>query len=264
VTSLRRYGSAPYSVAVVHGGPGAAGEMAPAARVLSAGYGVLEPLQTAPTLEGQVQELRSLLADHAHLPAAIIGHSWGAWLSFIVAARYPMLAQKLILVGSGPFEERYAAGILETRLSRLGEDEQREAVILMRTLQGGGGKEALARLGALFSKADDFDPLPGEGGGCDLSPDLFRQVWGEAERMRRSGELLALGDRIRCPVAAIHGEYEPHPAAGVKEPLSRVIADFRFILLKECGHTPWCERRAKERFYAVLNAELTVPDRYIR
>ena len=58
--NLRKYGHSPYTVAVVHGGPGAPGEMAPVARELSSITGVLEPLQTKYSLEGQVQELREV------------------------------------------------------------------------------------------------------------------------------------------------------------------------------------------------------------
>lgn len=50
--NLRTYGNPPFSIVVIHGGPGAPGEMAPIARELSALEGVLEPLQTAVTLEG--------------------------------------------------------------------------------------------------------------------------------------------------------------------------------------------------------------------
>ncbi len=52
--NLRKYGKAPFKVAVIHGGPGAPGEMAPVARELSSVSGVLEPLQTATTIEGQI------------------------------------------------------------------------------------------------------------------------------------------------------------------------------------------------------------------
>lgn len=41
------WGKAPFTVAVIHGGPGAGGEMAPVARKLACDYGVLEPIQTA-------------------------------------------------------------------------------------------------------------------------------------------------------------------------------------------------------------------------
>jgi len=100
----RMYGQGPYGVAVVHGGPGAPGYMAPVARELANRWGVLEPLQTAISLEGQIQELRDALERHAELPVTLIGSSWGAMLSFIVAARYPDMAKKLILVRSAVFE----------------------------------------------------------------------------------------------------------------------------------------------------------------
>jgi pimeloyl-ACP methyl ester carboxylesterase len=57
-------------------------------------------------------------------------------------------------------------------------------------------------------------------------------------------------------VVAIHGDFDPHPAEGVKEPLAKAIENFRFILLKNCGHTPWIERDARERFYQLLAVEL--------
>ena len=70
--NLRRYGKAPFNVAVIHGGPGAVGEMAPVARELASGWGVLEPLQTATSLEGQIEELRAvlviLLKNCGHMP----------------------------------------------------------------------------------------------------------------------------------------------------------------------------------------------------
>jgi translation elongation factor EF-4 len=57
--NIRKYGSAPYRVAVVHGGPGAPGSVAAVARELAKGCGILEPLQTATTVAGQVDELRA-------------------------------------------------------------------------------------------------------------------------------------------------------------------------------------------------------------
>ena len=57
-------------------------------------------------------------------------------------------------------------------------------------------------------------------------------------------------------MVAIHGDYDPHPAEGVQKPLSALIEEFRFVLLKKCGHTPWLERQAQEEFYKVLEEEL--------
>lgn len=61
--NFRTYGKPPFEVVVVYGGPGAAGEMAPVARELAQTFGILEPLQTANTVEEQVEELRSILEN---------------------------------------------------------------------------------------------------------------------------------------------------------------------------------------------------------
>lgn len=260
LNNLRKYGREPYSIAVIHGGPGAPGEMALVARELSLVCGVLEPLQTADSISGQLQELRTVLQQHGELPVTLIGHSWGAWLSFILAAHYPELIKKLILIGSGPFEASYAGQIMPTRFSRLTETERIKAEALMAALQDFGHDNengALAEFGKLMSKTDSFDPLPKTWRADDeFQADIYRSVWREAEIIRQSGELLKLGEQIRCPVVAIHGDYDPHPAMGVERPLSRIIEDFRFILLKDCGHEPWHERLARERFYKVLKEEL--------
>jgi len=57
-------------------------------------------------------------------------------------------------------------------------------------------------------------------------------------------------------VAAIHGDYDPHPADGVEKSLSAVLKDFRFFQLKNCGHMPWIERQARDSFLEILNKEL--------
>lgn len=259
--NLRKYGSAPYTVAVIHGGPGASGEMAPVARELSRYYGVLEPLQTSSSIEGQVEELRSILEKHGDLPVTLVGHSWGAWLSFIFASQYPSLVKKLILVGSGPLEEQYSRPIVEKRLSRLTSEERSELRALL-DVPGDAGSvaknKAFTRLGELMSKTDSFNRLPRERDEdmVELQADIYDSVWREADEFRKSGKLLESGKSIKCPVIAIHGDYDPHPFEGVERPLNRIIKDFRFILLKECGHDPWMERNARDRFYQLLVEEL--------
>ena len=262
----RKYGTSPFRLAMLHGGPGAAGEMAPVARELSATYGVLEPLQSAYSIEGQVGELGRVLGRHSFLPVTLLGFSWGAWLGLIFAAAYPAAVRKLILVGSPPFEADYAAGILETRLSRMNGEERAEVRSLFEVLENPssrGKQEAFGRLGELFERTDAFDPLPIPPGTIDADVALFRSVWEEARALRTSGEILKIAAYLKCPVVAIHGDADPHPPAGVGTPLPRVVRDFRFILIQQCGHRPWIERQASEKFYAVLREELP-PDASLR
>ena len=168
-----------------------------------------------------------------------------------------------MLVGSGPFEHGYVGRIQTTRLSRLSRDEREEYESIIKTLDdpnARGKTEVFARLGVLASKTDQYDPMdrgtdvPGMDG---KQGNQFHSVLKEAQELRRTGKLLDFGNHIRCPVAAIHGDYDPHPAEGVQKPLSATLKSFRFILLKDCGHMPWIERQAKRKFYNVLKEELS-------
>jgi pimeloyl-ACP methyl ester carboxylesterase len=170
--------------------------------------------------------------------------------------------RRLILVSSGPFEEHYTHQLTKTRFERLSTAEQdafNQAILAFNQSDSPNREDALAHLGILAGKADNYDPLPDPDGGKDRFPlrgSVYQGVWESAAALRRSGELLNLGKKIHCPVTAIHGNYDPHPAAGVCDPLSSIIRDFKFILLDHCGHTPWLEKQARDNFYQSLKTEL--------
>lgn len=259
MTNLRKYGNAPFNIAVIHGGPGAPGEMAPVAKELSKLHGVLEPLQTKSTIKGQLLELKDILVKYGNLPIVLIGYSWGAMLSFIFTAQNLSLVKKLILVSSGVFEDKYAVDIMKTRLSRLTEKEQQEINVLSEILNNPSIKDKnriFTRLGEIILKADSYDPIPDKNKIIECQYDIFTSVWKEAKSLRSSGKLLGFGKKIKCTVVAIHGDYDPHPAEGIKMPLSDVLKDFKFILLENCGHRPWIERKAKDKFFNILKKEL--------
>lgn len=259
----RIYGQPPYRVALVHGGPGAAGEMAPVALELAADFGVLEPLQTKTNLLEQVEELASLLQTSADLPVTLVGFSWGAWLSILVTAHSPQAVEKLILIGSGPFEEQYLHQIHETRLSRLPDYEQREFYAILEQLDqphGTGTSETFTRLGQLAARTDQYDPFPDtpakQPNQSTSQGNEFHQVLRQGQELRKTGQLLSIAASIQCPVVALHGDHDPHPISGVALPLSSRLKDFRLITFDKCGHKPWIERYARDRFYLVLRQEL--------
>ena len=260
MNNYRKYGEKPFKIIVIHGGPGAIGDMKPVAKELSDEYGVIEYLQTAETIDGQVEELHNIVKNNSDKPLILIGHSWGAWLAYIYTSRYLNNIKKLILVGSGPFKDEYASQIMETRLHRMDKDERKEFDRLIRELHSddSGSKEMIiSRFGELMIKSDSFNPIPKENNIIEVNMEIYRKVWKEAEKMRKNGELLEIGKKINCSVTAIHGEYDPHPSEGVREPLSKIIEDFHIILLEKCGHKPWIEKEAKNTFYEVLRKELS-------
>lgn len=258
--NVRKHGNSPFTVAVIHGGPGACGELAPVASELAKYSGVLEPWQTKTSIEGQIQELKEILIHNGNSPITLIGHSWGAWLSYIFTARYPSMVRKLILVSSSPFEDSYSHGIMETRWKRLNDDEKSQLENLIQDFSDkhnrSDAERSLLNIGKLMQKADSFNIIPEPSAIIIPNVDVFRMVSNEASELRRSGELLHLGKSISCPVVAIHGDYDPHPYQGIQEPLGRMLERFRMFLLTDCGHDPWLERSARNEFFDILKNEI--------
>ena len=256
--NYRLYGKPPYETAVIHGGPGGSGEIAPVARELSKNYGIIEPLQTANSIDAQIAELYEALKSHATIPAVLIGWSWGAFISYMFAARYPSFVKKLVLISSGPFDAKYAESIMKVRKSRLSEQEQLYLDELKQQIQKADCSEQ-KRLFKLFAqiiyKADSYDPMPYPDEVIDYQADIFNAIWNEFVPLRKSGILLDMGKSIKCPVIAIQGDYDSHPVQGV-EPLARVCKHFQSISMPHCGHCPWLEKQAKTRFYNILTSYL--------
>jgi pimeloyl-ACP methyl ester carboxylesterase len=257
--NLRKYGKPPYSVVLVHGGPGAPGSLRTVAEEISADRGVIEALQTGYSIDSLLVELQVTVTLHGIPPLTLVGHSWGAWLSLLFASRYPDLVRKLILVAAGPFEDKYAAGIMEIRMERLGHQDAANLTRLMHqfSVSSRQKKDAIFhQIAKIIRKADTFEPDGLSYSNPAVEYKMYESIWREAEEMRSSGELLQHAGRISCLVLALHGDYDPHPYLGVKLPLEQTCKNFRFKLLDNCGHEPWSERFAKDSFYTILKAEL--------
>ncbi len=234
--------------------------MAPVARELSRVGGVLEPLLSAQTLAGQLSELQQVVEAFADPPMTLIGSSWGALLGVIFTAGHTAWVGKLILVGSAPFEQKFAAGITQTRLGRLGAEDRARARSLMATLDDPFAQDkasAFSQLTSLLMKADAYDPITLDIEMIACQYEVNVGVWRDAERLRSSGGLVGLAAQLRCPVVVVHGDYDPHPLEGVCDPLRRCPAMLRVHRLARCGHLPWIERQAKARFFSILRSELT-------
>lgn len=246
LTNCREYGCLPFRAIVVHGGPGAPGCCAGICRGLADNYGILEYLQTKNTIDGLLEELQGIILYYQLKNTILIGHSWGAWLSYIFAAKYPQYVSKLIMVSCGPFEASYYPQLVERRSAKNMSKEQEEDI----------------RAANLYTDDIKFNPdhyclLP------NIKRDMiafnevqFKLLMDEVVPMRASGKLLNLSKDIRCPVVAIHGKNDPHPWEGVKEPLENRLNEFKMYLIDKCGHDPWKEYYAKDEFFTILKNEI--------
>ena len=266
--NCRTHGLPPYVAVVVHGGPGAPGSASSLAKMLSSIVGTLEPFQTASTVNGQVNGLADQIRNRINEPAIVLGHSWGAWLSYLLAHSHPELVRKVLLIGSGAFEAAYVKEMENRRLSRLTPVEATEYNDIKERLSNGndGNKDTLLeRLGYLAGRADNFcvDATP------ENNDDLLRvdgnqyeTVWSEASQLREAGYFTKIANQIKVPVRIIHGADDPTPIEGVVEPLKGRIHDMTWYRLERCGHSPWKERYAKSEFFRIVKTEVLMLKNY--
>jgi len=258
--NVRLYGKSPYRVAVLHGGPGAPGYMAPVARKLCDIRGVMEPLQSAASLDGQIDELRDQLTRHGVTPLTLIGSSWGAVLTLFFAARYPETCDKLILIGPAVFDAEHSAQIEKVRLSRLSDHDRRRYDEIQCALKKAGGEEKdklMSEWGRLLDTTDMYDPITIDLEVIETQYDIFSAIWPEFTALRdRPGYLKNQFSRITAPVIVIHGDYDPHPLDGIRPFLEGCLESVTFHILPHCGHYPWIEREAKDLFFGIIENEL--------
>ncbi len=226
--------------------------MAPVAVELGKSRGVLEPLFAGLSIADQLAELDRTLAK-CDGSVTLIGHSWGAWLAVIYATQSAQKFGQLVLVGCPPPDQKDAAGINETRLLRLSAiDRDSVADITAFLAAPDGDKDNLfRRLGQIINRADTFDPVDDPESAVDYSYKTFAGVWPEAVALRRSGKLLTAFSRLKPPVLAIHGDYDPHPAGAIAAAVAPLPAG-RFVRLDRCGHTPWREKQARTAFFNLI------------
>ena len=112
----RSYGAAGPLVVLLHGGPGAPGQLEPVGRKLAHRFRVLENAERrAPpdpdaeplSVASHVADLRALLrARYGRAQVMLIGHSSGAIIALAYAAAHPAAVRGVVLVGCATMGER--------------------------------------------------------------------------------------------------------------------------------------------------------------
>lgn len=246
------HGKAPYKTVLVHGGPGAAGSLKYCAEELSklTGKGIIEALQSQYSIAGLIDELYSQIIEYCQEKPTLIGHSWGSWLSVLFAEKYPKICENIILVGCPPLEDKYVKEISLRRLRNLSENESR---IYQRMTENAAADEDMKKISGILEKSDNYDLESREkltAGKADN--EIYNRIWKEASRLRTSGELLSAFKNIQSKLFLIHGVCDPHPVEGVIKPLEENGIPCKTYILEKCGHSPFMEKYAKDKFYDIL------------
>jgi len=261
VIRFQTYGTRGPTVVVLHGGPGAPGQMAPVARGLAGSFRVLEPWQRRSgavrlTVARHVADLHELLrAERSSGSVALLGSSWGAMLALAYGAAHPLSVGPIILVGCGTFDlaarARFAA-TLETRMTP--RVRSRLAALPGRFPDADDALKAEARvLLPLYS----YDPVQDSGRRRPVDARGARETWADMLRLQANGTYPARFRRIRSPVLMLHGSYDPHPGRMILSGLRPYLPQIEYREWDHCGHFPWLEREVREEFFATVRAWLS-------
>lgn len=180
----------------------------------------------------------------------VMGHSWGTLLALRYALKYPGNLKSLILVSPVPAssDEQAAAGQSFHRTSK----DSSELADLMRTKAfRSRSPRAMDKYFRIVFRGTMYDP-------ADVQKIQLRFP---SDYAKRSGMLRYLGpeamtfdlypglDSLKVPLLIIAGDHDPTPS-DVPAHLHRAIEQSQLVIIKDCGHFPFIERR-KEFFSAV-------------
>ncbi|MCM1259230.1 MAG: alpha/beta hydrolase [Roseburia sp.] len=254
---VRLYGKPPYKIVLVHGGPGDIGSLKGFAKELNelSQIGVVEAIQSKYTIDELVEELHDQIRENCSGKVFLAGHSWGAWLAALFAEKYSELISHIILIGSGPLEDKYVSEIGTRRFQNLSEEDH---VIFQRLFDNQAADEDMEKIPNILEKSDNYCLQDREKHKADeADSEMHNKVWSEAARLRTGGELLKSFKNIKSKIILIQGESDPHPVKGVTTPLQDNGIPCETHILEKCGHSPFMEKYAKDEFYKILIHAIT-------
>jgi len=252
--AVRLHGETGPKVVVLHGGPGAAGYMAPIARELGDSFRVIEPFQRRSeseplSVQRHIDDLHDVISEYCgEERPAIIGHSWGAMLALAYASQHQDAPQCIILVGCGTFDSEAREELQRTLIERTTPQLSSRLRSLPREIRDPDVR--LCVYGRLLEPLYIRDPLQDE---SDETEEYDRkghdESWRDMLRLQATGVYPRSFGGIRTPVLMIHGDWDPHPGRMTLATLSKYLLALDYVELENCGHYPWRETSAKTEFY---------------
>ena len=266
----RMVGSGHDTVVVLHGGPGFsmdyfADDLTPLAERHALlfydqrGTGRSTLVSDSAALDGQrfAEDLEAVRRHFGIGRLTLLGHSWGAGVAALYAARYPERVGRLLVVGPIParraeLEEAFAA--LDARrdsVTRRRMQEWRQA-----RRADPGDAAACRAYYVLWFSAFYGDPAAAgrsKGDFCAGSPEARRNKIASVDRFVAASlgawDWLPSLRALTAPALVIHGTADPLPVPSARQ-WAAALPNGRLLLLQGVGHFPYVE--VPDRFFAAV------------
>ncbi len=253
---VREYGTGMQTVITLHGGPAAAGDVAPLARELGKHWHVLEPFQRGSggellSVASHVRDLNDLVLERCSgRHPILLGHSWGAMLALAYAAEHPAVPAALNLIGCGTFSQSARSEFQARFEARLTPTDRAQIEKLGQ--MGADADRRLAEEGRVMMRVYGYDVEDAAEDAVAFDAEAYEQTWADMLRLQSDGTYPAAFTAIRAPVVMIHGMEDPHPGPMIRDDLQKYVPQLEYKEIPRCGHSPWLERQAKEVFFETL------------
>jgi pimeloyl-ACP methyl ester carboxylesterase len=174
-------------------------------------------------------------------------------LALAFASAYPDRVSAIALVGCGTFDRTARARLNQTLAERTTKELEEQLAQL--ESQVPDENDRIAQAHALSDPLYTYNRAVREPA-ANLDLKGHAESWSDMIRLQEAGAYPAAFEVITCPVLMLHGSYDPHPGALIRDGLQKFIPELEYIELDRCGHSPWIEEHARDRFLSILRSWL--------
>lgn len=205
----------------------------------------LEPDQSS-TLADQIADLDGLRGHLGYPRIALVGHSWGGYLSMAYTARHPERVERLVLVGSAAPDWSETIFLFEHVFPETVERRSRLAFEVALGDSAASERDIQEYLTMLFVSESKRDAFLAGCQDCAFDREVYRRLNADIGRFDLGPELATFD----LPVLVTTGRYDINVAPAVAYRIHQAIPGSRFVVFEKSGHIPFYEE--PERFARVV------------
>ncbi|HLD45321.1 MAG TPA: alpha/beta hydrolase, partial [bacterium] len=191
----------------------------------------------------------------------LVGHSWGAVLALLYAAKHKTSAHGIVVIGTGPLDISVASKMNINIGRRLEKKDKQKITALKKQIVVEKDEKNKALLDLAFLKLVlphynvSHRSLSCLQLGLRNTKTVDKCSADYTEKLTK-GSLVRCLKKISLPVTGIYGYCDPIPVPLNTSLLKKNIPQYTDIIIKNAGHFPWLEPKARQVFLRKLKLVL--------